>query len=68
MAKQKKTKKSDGKGVLGIVTSRVLMLVVAIMLVLAYLSIVINPAKVWVISLVGMLFIPLSAANLFLLL
>lgn len=68
MAKQKKTKKSDGKGVLGIVTSRVLMLVVAILLVLAYLSIVINPAKVWVISLVGMLFIPLSAANLFLLL
>ena len=49
-------------------TSRVLMLIVAGLLILSYLSIVVNPAKVWLISLVGIFFIPLSALNLFLLL
>ena len=50
------------------VTSRMLMVIVAAMLVLSYISVVINPAKVWIISLVGLFFIPLSAANLILLL
>lgn len=49
-------------------TSRVLMLIVAGLLILSYMSIVVNPAKVWLISLVGIFFIPLSALNLFLLL
>ena len=49
-------------------TSRVLMLIVAGLLILSYMSIVINPAKVWLISLFGIFFIPLSALNLFLLL
>lgn len=50
------------------ITSRVLMLIVAGLLVLSYISIVINPAKVWLISLVGLSFVPLSLANLILLL
>lgn len=49
-------------------TSRVLMLIVAGLLILSYASIVVNPAKVWLISLVGIFFVPLSALNLFLLL
>ena len=49
-------------------TSRVLMMIVAGLLVLSYASIVVNPAKVWLISLVGIFFIPLSLVNVFLLL
>lgn len=49
-------------------TSRVLMMIVAGLLILSYASIVVNPAKVWLISLVGMFFIPLSLVNAFLLL
>ena len=49
-------------------TSRMLMLIVAGLLVLSYASIVINPAKVWLISLAGILFVPLSIVNAFLLL
>ncbi len=50
------------------VTSRVLMLIVAGLLVLSYLSVLVNPAKAWGISLVGLAFVPLSVVNLFLLL
>lgn len=49
-------------------TSRVIMLAVAGLLVLSYASIVVNPAKVWLISLTGILFVPLSIINVFLLL
>ena len=49
-------------------TSRVIMLAVAGLLVLSYASIVVNPAKVWLISLTGILFVPLSIMNVFLLL
>jgi len=49
-------------------TSRVLMLIVAGLLILSYASIVVNPAKVWLISLVGIFFVPLSIMNLILLL
>ena len=49
-------------------TSRVIMLAVAGLLVLSYASIVVNPAKVWLISLTGILFVPLSIINLILLL
>ena len=49
-------------------TSRLLMSVVAGLLVLSYLSILVNPAKVWLMSLVGLLFIPLSVLNVILLL
>lgn len=50
------------------ITSRFLMLIVAALLALSYLSIVINPAKVWIVSLSGILFVPLMTLNLFLLL
>ena len=49
-------------------TSRVLMVIVAGLLILSYASIVVNPAKIWLISLVGIFFIPLSILNLILLL
>ena len=49
-------------------TSRLLMSIVAGLLILSYLSILINPAKVWLMSLVGLLFIPLSVINVILLL
>jgi endonuclease/exonuclease/phosphatase family metal-dependent hydrolase len=44
------------------------MVIVAGLLILSYLSMLINPAKVWLISLVGLLFVPLSLLNAFLLL
>ena len=50
------------------ITSRLLMSIVAGLLILSYVSILINPAKVWLISLVGLLFVPLSLLNAFLLL
>lgn len=50
------------------ITSRLLMAIVAGFLILSYLSMLINPAKVWLISLVGLLFVPLSLLNAFLLL
>lgn len=50
------------------ITSRLLMVIVAGLLILSYLSMLINPAKVWLISLVGLLFVPLSLLNAFLLL
>lgn len=49
-------------------TSRLLMSIVAGLLILSYLSILVNPAKVWPISLVGLLFVPISIINLLLLL
>ena len=49
-------------------TSRLLMIIVAGLLILSYLSILVNPAKVWLMSLVGLLFVPLSILNAFLLL
>lgn len=49
-------------------TSRLLMSIVAGLLILSYLSILVNPAKVWLISLVGLLFVPLSIINVILLL
>ncbi len=50
------------------ITSRLLMLIVAALLALSYLSIVINPAKIWSVSLSGIFFVPLMTLNLLLLL
>ncbi len=50
------------------ITSRVLMLIVAALLALSYLSIVMNPAQVWVVSIFGILFVPLMTLNVILLL
>lgn len=56
------------KGVFFGITSRLLMAIVASLLVVSYASIVINPAKFWLLSLSGLLFVPLAVANLLLLL
>lgn len=68
VGRQKSRIKSKKSGVFFGITSRVLMLVVAVLLVLSYVSIVINPAKIWLISLSGLFFVPLALANLVLLL
>ena len=65
MAKKKKGKKNIR--FFGI-TSRVLMLIMAGLLILSYLSVLVNPAKAWGLSFIGLAFVPLSLANLFLLL
>ena len=61
-------KQADKKRRLLGVTSRLMMTIAAGMLVLSYASVVVNPAKVWLISLLGLLFVPLSFLNLILLL
>ncbi len=50
------------------ITSRVLMFIVAALLALSYVSIVINPAQIWVASIFGILFVPLMILNVLLLL
>ncbi len=50
------------------ITSRVLMLIVAALLALSYLSIIVNPADFWFLSIFGILYVPLMTLNLFLLL
>ena len=50
------------------ITSRVLMLIAAGLLVLSYGSMLVNPAKAWGLSLSGLMFVPLSVVNLLLLL
>ena len=62
--KDKKTKK---KGFLGI-TSRVLMLIVAGLLVFSYVSMFVNPSKIWWFTLFGLMFIPFTIFNIVLLL
>lgn len=67
--KRKKAKVAKKKkGVFFGITSRLLMSIVAALLIVSYASIVINPAKFWLLSLSGLLFVPLALANLLLLL
>ena len=65
--RQGKTRKSLLKGFFG-VTSRLLMLIAAGVLVLAYVSMLVNPAKAWFFTLFGLMFIPLAILNFILLL
>lgn len=48
-------------------TNRLMMLVAALLLAVTYVSMLINPAKFWLMSIAGLLFVPFSALNLFLL-
>ena len=57
----------QGKSIFFGLTSRFLMLVVAALLLVSYLSFVVNPAKLWIASLIGLSFLPLLATNFFLL-
>lgn len=65
--KSAKGKKKRGTTFFGI-TARTLMMIAASMLVLTYVSVFFNPAKAWVMTIIGLLFAPLAALNLFLLL
>lgn len=49
------------------ITSRVLMLIVAGLQAMTYLSVFVNPSKVWIMTVFGLLFIPVSLLDLFLL-
>lgn len=49
-------------------SSRVLMLIVAGLLVLSYLTVVVNPAEAWVVTVLGLMFVPLSMVNFLLIL
>lgn len=66
--RQKAKTRKNRNGVFFGITSRFLMLILATLLMLSYVSIVINPAKIWFISLSGLFFVPLALANLILLL
>ena len=55
--------KRPGKNLFSGLTSRVLMIIMAALMAVSYLSFVINPARLWLISLFGLAFIPLLAAN-----
>ena len=61
---RKKTKK---KGLLGI-TSRVLMLIAAGLLLVSYVSMFVNPSRIWWFTLFGLMFIPFTIFNFVLLL
>ncbi len=50
------------------ITARFMMLVSAFLLLLCYFSVIVNPAKAWLISLFGLFFIPFVLLNIFLLL
>ena len=62
-----KGKKTNKKGFLGI-TSRVLMLIVAGLLAFSYISMLVNPSKIWWFTLFGLMFIPFTILNFVLLL
>ena len=67
MKPRQKTRKKPGKNIFLGLTSRVLMIIMASLLVASSLSFLINPARLWLISLLGLAFIPLLAVNLVLL-
>ena len=48
-------------------TNRLLLILAALLLVISYLSMVINPAKLWLMSIAGLMFVPFLLLNLFLL-
>lgn len=48
-------------------TSRLMMLIAAGLLLLSYVSMLVNPARFWLFSVIGLLFVPLSLVNAFLL-
>ena len=49
-------------------TSRVLLLIVAGLMILSYCAAIVNPAKAWLMEIFGLMFLPLFVLNLFLLL
>lgn len=64
--KRQKKRTGLGRFLFGL-TARTIMLLNAGVLVLSYLSLVVNPAKAWFITIFGLLFLPFFLINLFLL-
>lgn len=65
-ARQQKKRKGFGRFLFGL-TARTIMILVGGVLVLSYLSLIVNPAKAWIITIFGLLFFPFFLLNLFLL-
>ena len=59
-------RKNRTKGLMDI-TARAMMLLAAFLLFLTYASMVVNPAKAWYMTVVGLLFVPMVLLNLLLL-
>jgi Metal-dependent hydrolase len=66
MAKRRRRRNREDTIFFGI-TSRMLMLVAATLLLLSYLSMMVNPAKAWYMTGLGLLFVPIAAVNVILL-
>ena len=67
MKSQRKRKKGFGRFLFGL-TARTMMLAAAGLLVLSYLSMLVNPAKAWFMTFFGLLFVPFLLLNVILLL
>lgn len=65
--KSRSRRKKAGKNLFFGLTSRFLMIVLAVLMALSYLSIIVNPAEFWLITLFGLAFVPLLIANVVLL-
>jgi vancomycin resistance protein VanJ len=68
MKKRRKDKRRKGGLRFFGITSRALMSVAAALLVVSYLSLYVNPAHAWFMTVFGLLFVPLALLNVFLLL
>lgn len=66
-AKRQATKMVKKKLTFFGVTARLVMLIIAGLLALSYLSILVSPASLWLLSIFGLLFIPLALVDLVLL-
>lgn len=64
--KQQKMKKKPIKNLFFGLTSRLAMIILAVLLGVSYLSFVVNPAKLWILTLFGLAFFPLLAINIIL--
>lgn len=64
MAKTAKNKRS----LFGKISARALMLVAALLLIVTYLPLYINPSKAWFMTIAGLFYAPMAVFNLFLLL
>lgn len=67
MKKKRNTRRKKGLRLFGL-TARALMLASAALLLVSYLSVLVNPARAWFFTFFGLLYIPLFLLNLFLLL
>lgn len=68
MAKRKRRKRNSFDNVIGDLIRKVLMLIAAFLLLLSYLSMLVNPAKAWFMTAIGLLFVPIAIINVLLLL